>query len=116
MKIIQTINGFLKNFDYIIRFLELFVTAFGVYISVKGKKALKDANEIYVKVEKLVENIEILNPQIARTINNGLSLKDVDYQIDKQIKEKTKNKPDIVHSQPEPQNGKLNDTWMQEYK
>lgn len=116
MKIIQTINGFLKNFDYIIRFLELFVTAFGVYISVKGKKALKDANEIYVKVEKLVENIEMVNPQIARTINNGLGLKDVDYEIDKQINEKTKNKPDIVYSQQEPQNGKINDIWTQEYK
>lgn len=98
---------------------ELIVAIIGIIVGLIGGKEIKEANELKIQFRDLkakVKKIELNNSQIAQTINNnGMGYKDTKDLAEDVVKEKTKNKPDVIYSKDEPENPKNGDIWIKPY-
>lgn len=98
---------------------ELIVAIIGIIVGLIGGKEIKEANELKIQFRDLkakVKKIELNNSQIAQTINNnGMGYKDTKDLAEDVVKEKTKNKPDVICSKEEPENLKNGDIWIKPY-
>nr|DAE65728.1 MAG TPA: hypothetical protein [Caudoviricetes sp.] len=119
MEILVKINDCLGNFDNIVGSLGLIVSIIGLFVGLIGGKEIKEANELKIQFGDLktkIENLEISNSQVAQTINNnGLGYRDTKELAEDVVAKKTKNKPDVIFSDEEPQNLKEGDQWIAPY-
>ena len=99
---------------------ELIVAIIGVIVGIVGGKEIKEANKLKIQFRDLntkIEKLEISNSQIAQIINNnGLSYRDTKEVAEDVANEKTKNKPDIIMSEEEPQDAPNGTYWMNKYE
>lgn len=114
------LNEFISNFDSIIGVLGLIIGVIGCVVGIIGKKELKEANNIKLKIKSLEQSvikahkIESNDSQFAQTIhNNGLGYKDTKEVASEVVREATKNKPNIYYGKDEPKNPKEGDLWIQ---
>lgn len=95
---------------------ELVIAVLGIVVGCIGGKELKEANKLKIQIGELeakIEKVEIRKSQMANTINNnGLGYKDTKELAQEIVDEKTKNKPDIIFSDTEPENLKDGDIWI----
>lgn len=95
---------------------ELIVAIIGIIVGIIGGKEIKEAYKLKIQFGDLnakIEKLEISNSQITQIINNmGLGYEDTKQIAKDVVKEKTKNKPDIIISKDEPNHVKKGTIWI----